>query len=51
VEKLLNDPDIISVDAPVDANVWKVEVEEGGQAEDGAVVSSRTFNQVVILQD
>ncbi|KAF2828281.1 hypothetical protein CC86DRAFT_348388 [Ophiobolus disseminans] len=29
VEKLLDDPHIISVEAPVDANVWRVEVKEG----------------------
>ncbi|KAJ4352812.1 hypothetical protein N0V95_003920 [Ascochyta clinopodiicola] len=29
IEKLLDDPSIISVEAPVDANVWKVEVKEG----------------------
>ncbi|KAL9097724.1 MAG: hypothetical protein Q9165_000050 [Trypethelium subeluteriae] len=29
VEKLLDDPSISTVEAPVDANVWKVEVEEG----------------------
>ncbi|EUC48148.1 hypothetical protein COCMIDRAFT_88057 [Bipolaris oryzae ATCC 44560] len=29
VEKLLDNPDIVGVEAPVDANVWKVEVKEG----------------------
>ncbi|KAH9837510.1 putative urea carboxylase [Teratosphaeria destructans] len=29
IDALLNDPDIVAVDAPVDANVWKVVVEEG----------------------
>jgi allophanate hydrolase subunit 1/biotin carboxyl carrier protein len=39
VEKLLDDPKIISVEAPVDANVWKVEVEEGKIVEQNTVVS------------
>ncbi|KZV81306.1 AHS2-domain-containing protein [Exidia glandulosa HHB12029] len=29
IEDLVNDPSIIAVEAPVDANVWKVEVVEG----------------------
>ncbi|KAH7067028.1 allophanate hydrolase subunit 2-domain-containing protein [Paraphoma chrysanthemicola] len=32
VEKMLDDPGIVSVEAPVDANVWKVEVKEGDKA-------------------
>lgn len=40
VEKLLNDPSITSVEAPVDANVWKVEVKEGDTVEEGSVVST-----------
>jgi urea carboxylase len=39
IEKLLNDPKIVSVEAPVDANVWKVEVREGDEASEGTVVS------------
>lgn len=38
VEKLLDDPNIISVEAPVDANVWKVEVGEGDDVKEGTVV-------------
>ncbi|KAF2856447.1 hypothetical protein T440DRAFT_463785 [Plenodomus tracheiphilus IPT5] len=38
VEKLLDDPSIVSVEAPVDANVWKVEVEEGDEAEEKTVI-------------
>ena len=33
VEELLSHPDIIAVEAPVNANVWKVQVEEGKQVE------------------
>ena len=40
VEKLLDNPNIISVEAPVDANVWRVEVKEGDTVEEGATVSS-----------
>lgn len=40
VEKLLDDPSISSVKAPVDANVWKVEVKEGDTVEEGSVVRS-----------
>lgn len=39
VEKLLDDPNIISVEAPVDANVWKVEIEEGDEFGVETVVS------------
>lgn len=38
VEKLLEDPDIISVESPVDANVWKVEVGEGDEVKENSVV-------------
>jgi urea carboxylase len=38
VEKLLDDPNIVSVEAPVDANVWKVEVNRGDEASEGTVV-------------
>lgn len=40
VEKLLDDPNIISVEAPVDANVWKVEVKEGDTVQEETVVST-----------
>jgi urea carboxylase len=39
VEKLLDDPKILPVEAPVDANVWKVEVEEGKEVDQNTVVS------------
>jgi biotin carboxyl carrier protein len=39
VEKLLDDPAIVGVEAPVDANVWKVEVSEGDEVGDENVVS------------
>ncbi|KAI8936167.1 hypothetical protein NX059_006601 [Plenodomus lindquistii] len=38
VEKLLDDPKIASVEAPVDANVWKVEVKEGDQVNEATVI-------------
>lgn len=38
VEKLLDNPQITSVEAPVDANVWKVEVKEGDTVGEGSVV-------------
>jgi urea carboxylase len=41
VEQMLDDPGIVDVQAPVDANVWKVEVKEGDKAGDGTVVSSQ----------
>jgi urea carboxylase len=58
VEKLLDDPNIISVEAPVDANVWKVEVHEGDEAGDKTVVSATCYTshiniltiQIVILE-
>lgn len=40
VEKLLDDPNVVSVEAPVDANAWKVEVGEGDDVGEGTVVSS-----------
>ncbi|KAJ9659577.1 hypothetical protein H2201_007326 [Coniosporium apollinis] len=40
VEKLLSDPNIHPVEAPVDANVWKVEVEEGAEVKANQVVSA-----------
>ncbi|KAI9689397.1 MAG: hypothetical protein M1822_010048 [Bathelium mastoideum] len=39
VEKLLDDPSISTVEAPVDANVWKVEVEEGSEVRAGQNVA------------
>ncbi|KAF4554208.1 Urea carboxylase-like protein [Elsinoe fawcettii] len=39
VEELVNDPNIVSVDAPVDANVWKVEIKEGDVLDAGKVVA------------
>ncbi|OCL07975.1 pyruvate carboxylase subunit A [Glonium stellatum] len=38
VEKLLDDPKIMSIEAPVDANVWKVEVVEGNALKPNQVV-------------
>jgi urea carboxylase len=43
VEKLLDDPNIFSVEAPVDANVWKVEVNEGDEAGEDTVVSKARY--------
>lgn len=39
VEKLLDNPNIVGVEAPVDANVWKVEVKEGDVVGEATVVS------------
>jgi urea carboxylase len=39
VQKLLNDFNVVGVEAPVDANVWKVEVEEGAEVGETDVVS------------
>ncbi|KIW23765.1 urea carboxylase [Cladophialophora immunda] len=39
VEELLHDPDIIPVEAPLNANVWKVEVKEGDSVKLEQVVS------------
>lgn len=38
VEELLNDPDIIAIEAPVNANVWKVQVEEGSELKEDQIV-------------
>ncbi|KAF1948745.1 biotin-dependent car [Byssothecium circinans] len=38
VEKILEDPGVVSVEAPVDANVWKVEVAEGEKVGEGSVM-------------
>lgn len=38
VEELLNDPDVIPVEAPVNANVWKVQVEEGDKLKEEQIV-------------
>ena len=43
VEKLLDDPNIVGVEAPVDANVWKVEVEEGDEVGETDVVSTSVY--------
>ncbi|KAK3705788.1 hypothetical protein LTR37_013095 [Vermiconidia calcicola] len=39
VESLLADPSISSVDAPVDANVWKVQVEEGQEVKANDIIA------------
>jgi urea carboxylase len=39
VERLLEEPGVLAVEAPVDANVWKVEVAEGEEVGDGSTVS------------
>ncbi|EXJ57359.1 urea carboxylase [Cladophialophora yegresii CBS 114405] len=39
VEELMNDPNIIAVEAPLNANVWKVEVKEGDAVRLEQVVS------------
>ncbi|KAI9708108.1 MAG: hypothetical protein M1820_004312 [Bogoriella megaspora] len=39
VEKLLEDPAISAVEAPVDANVWKIEVEEGSAIRAGQALA------------
>lgn len=38
VEELLNDPDIMPVEAPVNANVWKVQVKEGDELKEDQIV-------------
>jgi len=38
VEELLNYPDIMPIEAPVNANVWKVQVEEGHELKEDQVV-------------
>jgi len=38
VEKLLDDPKVVGVEAPVDANVWKVEVNEGDEVGEASAV-------------
>ncbi|EUC36371.1 hypothetical protein COCCADRAFT_88282 [Bipolaris zeicola 26-R-13] len=38
VEKLLDNPNIVGVEAPVDANVWKVEVKEGDVVGEATVI-------------
>ncbi|KAF2462819.1 uncharacterized protein BDR25DRAFT_397433 [Lindgomyces ingoldianus] len=49
VEKLLLDPKILSVEAPVDANVWKVEVKESDEVTE-AFGYLLTQTQIVILE-
>ena len=39
VEELMQDPNIIAVEAPLNANVWKVEVKEGDEISDEQIVS------------
>lgn len=39
VEKLLGEAGVVPVEAPVDANVWKVEVAEGDEVGEGSTVS------------
>ncbi|KAK6379336.1 hypothetical protein LTS17_006254 [Exophiala oligosperma] len=39
VHDLMHDPDIIAVEAPLNANVWKVEVKEGDVIKDEQIVS------------
>ena len=39
VEELMNDPNIIAVEAPLNANVWKVEVKEGDKIKSEQIVS------------
>lgn len=36
---ILTDPEIIAIEAPVNANVWKVEVKEGDEIKEGQTVS------------
>ncbi|KAK5937113.1 hypothetical protein PMZ80_010654 [Knufia obscura] len=38
VEELLNDPDIMPIEAPVNANVWKIQVEEGNELKEDQIV-------------
>ena len=49
MEKLLDDPNIVSVEAPVDANVWKVEVCEGDEAGEGTVVSGANRSSRILM--
>ncbi|KAH7115897.1 allophanate hydrolase subunit 2-domain-containing protein [Dendryphion nanum] len=39
VEKLLDDENVVPLEAPVDANVWKVEVKEGDEVHEGTVIA------------
>ena len=39
VDELLNDPNIVAVEAPLNANVWKVEVKEGDKIKAEQIVS------------
>ncbi|KAL5113568.1 hypothetical protein ACEQ8H_008548 [Pleosporales sp. CAS-2024a] len=53
MEKLLDDPSMVSVEAPVDANVWKVEVSEGDEVGEATVVTvldETNSIQIVILE-
>lgn len=49
VEQMLDDPNMVSVEAPVDANVWKVQVGEGDEIEEGTVVSISTLSRSNML--
>jgi len=39
VQDLMHDPDIIAIEAPLNANVWKIEVKEGDTIKDEQTVS------------
>lgn len=39
IDSLMQDPDIIAIEAPVDANVWKIEVKEKDEIKAGQVVA------------
>lgn len=39
IDSLLQDPTITAIEAPVDANVWKIEVKENDEIEAGKVVA------------
>ncbi|KAK4949830.1 hypothetical protein LTR10_011672 [Elasticomyces elasticus] len=39
IEDLLHDPEIITIEAPLNANVWKVEVKEGDTIKEEQIVS------------
>ena len=39
IDELMNDPDIITIEAPLNANVWKVEVKEGDKIKTEQIVS------------
>ena len=39
IDELLSDPDIIAVEAPLNANVWKIEVKEGDKIKEEQIIS------------